>query len=423
MIELDAIPSGTSDLLFNLTAPDGTPIASVDTGATPERLALRLPATGTYGLEVAGFTSSVGPFTLTVAEAAGGTSVTTDFNLLFFDPQGNFIGSANDINTVSGRPIEAGALGGPPGDVQIVISRTRAAGQDRPQATRLRYQVFTGMTVEEYHSPLVPTVFGHPAARGATAVAAYSVFRPNLPEWYTSPGGELEFPFGSGGERLRRPDVRPKPDLAGADGANTTFFGFDDPLDADAFPNFFGTSAAAPHAAAVAALVLSSRGHGKRSLSPDAMRRLLEGTAFKHDLDPTEATAEDGRLEITATGERGSEAAGITFSQRDPSFFTIRYDGNASVRRITFDAAAGDPTGGGHMVWDPRPFNADAPTEGGFPFTVGATSRGIAARGRDGALPAARAAAGGGRAVRADGRRDRAREADARAVDLVRRGS
>ncbi len=55
-----------------------------------------------------------------------------------------------------------------------------------------------------------------------------------------------------------RPDyeLRLKPDVVAADGANTSFFGFD--FDGDGFPNFAGTSAAAPVAAAVGALAMEA---------------------------------------------------------------------------------------------------------------------------------------------------------------------
>jgi subtilisin family serine protease len=79
-------------------------------------------------------------------------------------------------------------------------------------------------------------------------------------------------------------------DLTGVDPAlyATTFFTADSTLDRDTQPNFFGTSAAAPHAAAIAALARQARGR----LSPDAMRALLERSAFPHD--STSSTAGEG---------------------------------------------------------------------------------------------------------------------------------
>ena len=149
------------------------------------------------------------------------------------------------------------------------------------------------------------------------------------------------FPFDADGNRLARPEIRRKPEISATDGGNTTFFVADTIRDDDDFPNFFGTSASAPHAAAIAALVLDRRGGG-RSLSPTAMRSLLQRSTFPHDLDPYAATATSraGRLRIDAVAEAGEEfAGGPLASMTDPNTFRIRYAGPGSVASITLDAA------------------------------------------------------------------------------------
>jgi Ca2+-binding RTX toxin-like protein len=80
---------------------------------------------------------------------------------------------------------------------------------------------------------------------------------------------------------LVAPEVRTKPGIVAPDGVNTTSFNVDRDDDNDTFPNFVGTSAAAPHAAAVAALILEKNG----SLSPDAVYARLRGSAIDMD-DP-----------------------------------------------------------------------------------------------------------------------------------------
>jgi len=120
------------------------------------------------------------------------------------------------------------------------------------------------------------TIYGHAAASSAMAVAAVDYREidsdgghtggPEINvEDFSSKGGDLPFYYDGSGKPLSgAPVMRFKPDLASVDGTNTTFFPCSTcDTDGDAWPNFFGTSAAAPHAAAVAALFLEhARGAG-----------------------------------------------------------------------------------------------------------------------------------------------------------------
>src|SRR3984957_8105071 len=122
-----------------------------------------------------------------------------------------------------------------------------------------------------------PTIQGHPNAAGAMAVGAAFYFRtpgcattPAVLESFSSAGGD-QILFGSNGVRLATPQTRQKPEFVAPDGVNDTFLGFSletyglpsNTLNTSiaacqnnaSYPNFFGTSAAGPHAAAAAALM------------------------------------------------------------------------------------------------------------------------------------------------------------------------
>ncbi len=71
-------------------------------------------------------------------------------------------------------------------------------------------------------------------------------------------------------------EVRQKPGIVAPDGTDTTFFFFGVDVEPNGFPNFFGTSAAAPHAAAVAALMLQA----EPTLLPSNIYAVLESTAI-----------------------------------------------------------------------------------------------------------------------------------------------
>jgi len=150
------------------------------------------------------------------------------------------------------------------------------------------------------------TVYGHANTPNGEAVGASAWYQTE--EWgsplrptclpaclnnFSSAGG-VPILFGSRGQRLPLPLILLKPGITAPDGGNTSFFLFNidfeipGSTEPDAFPNFFGTSAAAPHAAAVAALMLDKRSRdiaarkhfiGPRELSPQLIYAALRLTA------------------------------------------------------------------------------------------------------------------------------------------------
>jgi hypothetical protein len=150
-----------------------------------------------------------------------------------------------------------------------------------------------GASIDEFQTDSA-TLQGHPGAAGALAIGA--AFFPQTPlcgtspavlESYSSWGGDPIL-FDTSGNRLSSPLTRQKPDVVGPDGINTTFFGWplstygqsDDSSVAQCqnnanYPNFFGTSAATPHVAGIAALMRQSNS----ALTPTQIYTALRSTA------------------------------------------------------------------------------------------------------------------------------------------------
>ncbi len=102
-------------------------------------------------------------------------------------------------------------------------------------------------------------------------------------EYYSSVGGGPIL-FDKTGARLATPQIRQKPNFVAPDGGNNTFLGFKDTGNTStvsqcannaSYPNFFGTSAAAPHAAALAALMLQANS----ALTPTQIYTAMQSTA------------------------------------------------------------------------------------------------------------------------------------------------
>jgi subtilisin family serine protease len=178
-----------------------------------------------------------------------------------------------------------------------------------PAPNYIKYVWFdldAGRFFVDEHDTASGTVFGHANAAGAEAVGAAvwyqteawgSPLRPRCKpaclDSFSSAGGTPIF-FDSSGNRLPAPELRLKPGVTGPDGGNTSFFFMDLDFDIpgtsepDGLPNFFGTSASAPHIAAVAALMLDQRARdiaarkrflGPRVLTPDLIYWGLRLTA------------------------------------------------------------------------------------------------------------------------------------------------
>jgi subtilisin family serine protease len=177
---------------------------------------------------------------------------------------------------------------GPEQEVQLAINRCAGApcnpGASSTNAPRLKIALLEnggGVSETEYPESsggdtTGPTIFGHSGSAGAVSVGAVPFFSNSEPEEYSSRGPVTHY-FGpvvdtSAAEELESPQVIEKPDLVATDCGVTTFFAFQD--EAGDW-RFCGTSAAAPHAAAVAALMLQRN----PSLSPAQVRTALADTA------------------------------------------------------------------------------------------------------------------------------------------------
>jgi hypothetical protein len=373
---LSTVTAGAElDVIVTVVNPDGTVFATVDTG-NGENFSFFALQSGIYTIRVTGFAGDLGTFTLTVNQGTGVLSVTSDFNILFFRPDtGAFLGAVAENNLATNRPVELpGTLTFPVGlaQVQMVIARANTPTAPTP-ASRLRYKMINAAFPAEYFSYSAPATYGHNSAAGANGVAAYSPFQPSQPEDFSSTG-PVRIVWDRNNNRI--PDaqqIRLKPEMAAMDGGNTTFFGGDSSRDLDTFPNFFGTSAAAPTAASIAALVLEARG-GPGSVTPMQMRTILQRSAFPHDLDPYRATGQaitSNRGKVTVVMEGDNSLT----SQLDANGTTISYVGTSSITSITFNAATGNP-GGGNVVDNNTPglvFDTRAPNAGRS-FVVGSGS-------------------------------------------------
>lgn len=241
-----------------------------NSGGAKNQLDLCIQATGNDVIGNLTPSGGLGTATCTGPNAVGADPVQVMFLYNPANAAGNT--AAEDINIIVGL---AGGTAAP-GRIKVVVEDDGAGSKITQFATN------SG------------TIQGHPGAVGAAAVGA--AFFANTPscgfepllELFSSAGGDPIL-FDVNGTRLPAPGVmRQKPDFVGPDGGNNTFLGFTladggitdastvtECMNNDGFPNFFGTSAAAPHVASIAALFLQAN----PTLTPAEIVGFMQSTA------------------------------------------------------------------------------------------------------------------------------------------------
>ena len=198
------------------------------------------------------------------------TGAATDLDIYLVDQFGSTLFGFNR-NNLGGDPIEVF-----PFTVRTATTANLLIAKAAGPNVHFKYIVFRGdLTINGY--PGSSTLVGQANSAGAIAVGA--AFYRNTPPYNVNPPTISS--FSSVGGTIVEGSVRNKPEIVAAQGINTTVeFGSVD-YEPDNFPNFFGTSAAAPHAAAAAALIIE--GQQKfiaHTITPAETRTLLENTAL-----------------------------------------------------------------------------------------------------------------------------------------------
>ncbi len=203
---------------------------------------------------------------------SGAPGSANDMNWFFYADTDctSFLGFGGFDANIGGDPVEVPSIGAAvvvPTTFTIGIAIGKSSPGSTPDPGLMKYVAFStsAFSIDEYDTAS-STVYGHANAAGAEAVGAAFYFQ--TPEFGTSPpvlepfssAGPTPILFDTSGNPIN--EIRQKPEIVAPDGTDTTFFPpppFGADVEPNSFPNFFGTSAAALHAAGVAALMLSTR--------------------------------------------------------------------------------------------------------------------------------------------------------------------
>jgi subtilisin family serine protease len=209
-------------------------------------------------------TGNVGVITLQWTQPfksiSGGFGARTDLDIFILDNNFNVIAS-NIFNDIGTDPVTQVAF---QNNTQSPVLRVVILKRSGINVQKIKMVFNRGIRLfsDLQNTPglFSSTITGQANARSAITVGAANYQNTiafgsptNIIQEFSSKGG-LDVLFNRfGGRTFER---RFKPEIVAADNGNTSFFGIDN--DGDGLPNFDGTSASAPHAAAVAALCLEA---------------------------------------------------------------------------------------------------------------------------------------------------------------------
>jgi subtilisin family serine protease len=197
------------------------------------------------------------------------------YSLALYLFNGTTLAASATIDVTGGDPVQVLQFAaGASGTYQLAIAMTSGIA---PTGDTLKYIVYESYTTGSSLIAIKDSnagqgsgdITGHELVAGVNTVGAVNAANPTTPEAYSSYGpGTLDTYSATG--VLTGTTVENKPDILAPDGISTSVSGFS---------QFFGTSAAAPDAAAVAALMLQAN----PNLTPAQVTAALEGTATTVD--------------------------------------------------------------------------------------------------------------------------------------------
>lgn len=212
---------------------------------------------------------------------SGEPGTQTDLDIFIFNESHTKILASSTFGNTGRDPVELINFFNPEGSgsSNFDLMITKSSGESPGIFKYIILNSIEGI-ITEYQTES-SAIFGHANSDSALTVGAANYL--DTPEFGVSPpllqsfssAGGTSLILDSDGTVLGNPSIPKKPDVIAPDNVNTTFFG-DMDSDNDGEPNISGSSAAAPHAAGVVALLLEIN----PKLQPIDIKQILQTTSI-----------------------------------------------------------------------------------------------------------------------------------------------